>query len=99
MHTEQRKQVVSSAPSITALPVRRCRTDERGISVGEGNDRDVDIAGLEDGLVVGQRVSDDQQARLHEALRGLIGEGTRGVAASDVLSAGVLETQTQRDNA
>jgi hypothetical protein len=43
-------------------------TDERGISVGERDDRDVHIRRLQYRLVIGQRVGDDQETRLEELL-------------------------------
>lgn len=56
---------------LLALVVARDRdidVTERRISVGERDDRDVDVRRLQYRLVVGQRVGDDQQARLEELL-------------------------------
>lgn len=62
---------------------------ERGISVAEGDDRDVDIAGLLDGLGIGAGVGDDDQAGLLERTGDVVGERARGEATSDGLGAGV----------
>jgi hypothetical protein len=63
---------------------------ERGVGVAEANDGDVDVRSFNDGLVVLQGISNDQQAGLGELLLDLVSEGTRGEATSVVLSTGVL---------
>ena len=60
------------------------------ISVAHGNNRDVHIGALGDGLVVSPRISDQQHAGLNEGVLDLIGEGTRGESAGHVLSTSVL---------
>ena len=60
-----------------------------GVSVAEGDDGDVDVAGLLDGLGVGARVGDDNQARLLEGTGDVVGEGTRGETTGNGLGAGV----------
>lgn len=60
------------------------------VGVGEGNDGDVGVGSLLDGLGVDSGVGDDDQAGLSELLRDLVGEGTRGEAASNALRTGVV---------
>jgi hypothetical protein len=60
-----------------------------GVGVAEGNDGDVDVAGLLDSLGVGARVGDDNQAGLLERAGDVVGEATGGEASSDGGSAGV----------
>ena len=52
--------------------------DELGgrVNVAEGDDGDVGVAALGDGLVVGPGVADDQQTRLAEGSLDLVGEGS-----------------------
>ena len=52
-----------------------------GVWVAEGDDGDVDVGGLGDGLVVYARVGDDEEARFAEGRLVLVGEGARRVAA------------------
>ena len=60
--------------------------DELGgrVDVAEGDDRDVGVAPLSQGLMVRPGVADDQQARLTEGSLDLVGEGSRGEPASHV---------------
>lgn len=51
---------------------------QRAVSVAESNDRDVGVRSLNDWLMIGQRVGDNQQTWLTESLLDLIGESTRG---------------------
>lgn len=79
---------------------------ERGVGVAESDDRNVGVRGLDDRLVVGRRVGDDQETRLAESLLDLIGERTRSEASSDgrrlrvvgVLQDGALTVQARRDD-
>jgi hypothetical protein len=65
---------------------------EGGISVAEGDARDVDIASLVDGLLVTLGIRHDQQPGLLELLRGLVGQGSwdpprrRGSSGAGVLA-------------
>ena len=78
-----------------------------GVGVAEGNDGDVDVAGLLDGLGVGARVGHDNQAGLLEGTGDVVGEATGGEATSDGGGAGVgseledgtLTVGTGRDDA
>lgn len=82
--------------------------DELGgrVSVAQGNDRDVDIAGLLDGLGVGARVRHDNEARLLERAGDVVGEVTGGEAAGNgggtgvrsELEHGTLTVGTGRDD-
>jgi hypothetical protein len=77
------------------------------VGVAEGDNRDVDVRGLLDGLGVGARVGDDDQTGLLERPGDVVGEGTGGEAAGNRLGAGVggeledgtLAVGTGRDNA
>lgn len=60
-----------------------------GVSVAKGNDGDVDVAGLLDGLGVGARVGDDDQAGLLERAGDVVGEVTGGETTSNGGSTGV----------
>ncbi|CAN8104605.1 unnamed protein product [Discula destructiva] len=60
-----------------------------GVGVAEGNNRDVDIGSLLDGLGVGTGVGDDDQAGLLEGTGDVVGEGTGGEATGDGLGTGV----------
>lgn len=62
---------------------------EGRVGVADGDDRDVDVRRLTDGLVVDARVGDNDQARLLERARDVVGEVARGEAAGDGLGAGV----------
>ena len=57
-----------------------------GVGVADGDGRDVGIRSFEEGLAVGVRVSDDDEARLGELLLDLIGEGTGSETTSKGLS-------------
>lgn len=78
---------------------------QRAVSVCESNDRNVDIRSLGDGLVVAQRVSDDQKTRLAESGLSLIGERTRSETSGNRSRSGVvgelqdsaLSERTRRD--
>ena len=61
-----------------------------GVGVAEGDHGDVDVAGLLDGLVVGAGVRDDDQARLLEGARDVVGQRTGGEATGDGGGAGVV---------
>ena len=54
-----------------------------GVGVAEGDDRDVDVRGLFDGLGVGTWVGYDDQTRFLEGARDVIGEVSGGEATSD----------------
>merc|ERR1719187_1083264 len=54
---------------------------QRGVGVAQGDGGDVDVGRLGQGLVVGTRVGDDQEAGLPERRLDLIGEGAGGEAA------------------
>lgn len=79
----------------------------RGVGVAEGNDGDVDVAGLLDSLGVGARVGDDDQAGLLERASDVVGEATGGEASSNgggtsvagELEDGTLTVGTGRDDA
>lgn len=67
---------------------------EGRVGVAEGDNRDVDVARLADGLVVDARVGHDDEARLLERARDVVRERTGREAACDRLRArvgGVLE--------
>lgn len=76
------------------------------VSVGEGNDGDVDVGSLLDGLGVGAGVGDDDQTGLLERSGDVVGEGTGGEATSDgggtsvggELEDGTLTVGTSRDD-
>ena len=65
--------------------------DELGgrINVAEGDDGDVGVASLGDGLMVGPGVGDDQEAGLAERGLDLISEGAGGEATGDGAAAGI----------
>lgn len=60
-----------------------------GVGVAEGDDGDVDVGSLLDGLGVGARVGDDDQTGLLERTGDVVGEGTGGETTGDGLGAGV----------
>lgn len=60
-----------------------------GVGVAEGDDGDVDVGSLLDGLGVGARVGDDNQTGLLERTGDVVGEGTGGETTGDGLGAGV----------
>ena len=62
---------------------------EGRVGVADGDDGDVDVRRLTDGLVVNARVGDDNQARLLERAGDVVGEVARGEAAGDGLRASV----------
>ena len=78
-----------------------------GVRVAEGDDGDVDVGGLLDGLGVGARVGDDDQARLLEGAGDVVGEVTGGettgngasTSVGGELQDGTLTVGTGRDNA
>jgi hypothetical protein len=53
------------------------------VSVAKGNDGDVDVGSLLDGLGVGARVGNDDQAGLLEGTGDVVGERTGGEATGD----------------
>ena len=57
------------------------------IAIGQGNDWDVNVAGLSDGLVIGFLVGDDNEFWFFVAGLGVIGEGTWRESAVDGRSA------------
>lgn len=61
----------------------------RGVGVAERDDRDIDVGGFLDGLGVGARVGDDDQAGLFEGAGDVVGEVAGGEAAGDGGGAGV----------
>ena len=65
--------------------------DELGgrVGIAEGNDGDVDVAGLLDSLGIGAGVRDDDQTGLLERPGNVIGERTGGEATGDGLGTGV----------
>ena len=78
-----------------------------GVRVAEGDDGDVDVGSLLDGLGVGTGVGDDDQAGLLEGAGDVVGEVTGGEATGDgggtgvggELQDGTLTVGTGRDNA
>lgn len=60
-----------------------------GVGVAEGDDRDVDVAGFLNGLVVGARIGDDDEAGLLEGAGDVVSEVTRGEAAGNGNGTGV----------
>jgi len=77
---------------VTTLVVGRDgNVDElgRGVGVAKGNDRDVDVRGLLDGLGVGARVGDDDKTRLLERASDVVGEVTRGETTGNGAGTGV----------
>lgn len=60
-----------------------------GVGVAERDDGDVDVGGFLDGLGVGARVGDDDEAGLFEGARDVVGEVAGGEAARDGGGAGV----------
>lgn len=69
----------------------------RGVGVAESNNGDVNVAGLLDGLGVGARIGDNNQARLLERAGDIVGEATGGETTGNRNSAGVggkLENST-----
>jgi len=63
---------------------------KRGISVAKGNCWDVDVGRFSDGLVVGSRVSENQQTRFHKLVLDLVGKSTGRISASNSLSSGIF---------
>ena len=78
-----------------------------GVRVAEGDDGDVDVGSLLDGLGVGARVGDDDEAGLLEGAGDVVGEVTGGETTGNGASTGVggelqdgtLTVGTGRDNA
>lgn len=78
-----------------------------GVSVAKGNDGDVDVRSLLDGLGVGPGVGNDDQAGLLERASDVVGEVTGGETTSDgggtgvggVLQDSALTVGTGRDSA
>ena len=61
---------------------------ERGVGVAEGDDGDVDVGRLADGLVVDAGVGDDDQAGFFEGARDVVCEVSGGETAGDGLGTG-----------
>ena len=61
----------------------------RRVGVAECNDGDVDVGGLLDGLSVGARVGDDDDAGFLEGAGDVVGEVTGGEATGDGRGSGV----------
>jgi hypothetical protein len=59
------------------------------VGIAKGNDGDVDVRGLLDGLGIGAGVGDDDQTGLLERTGDVVGEGTGGEATGNGLSTGV----------
>lgn len=59
------------------------------VSVAEGNDGDVDVGSLLDGLGIGAGIGDDNQTGLLERAGDVVGERTGGEATGDGGGAGV----------
>ena len=59
------------------------------VGIAEGDDGDVDVAGLADGLGIGAGVGDDDEAGLLERTGDVVGEGTGGEATGNGDGAGV----------
>lgn len=78
----------------------------RGVSVAEGNDGNVDVGSLLDGLGVGARVGNDNQTGLLEGSGDVVRERSGGETTSDGLGTGVggeledgtLTVRTGRDD-
>jgi hypothetical protein len=105
-----RKHPPDQADRVLALVVRRYRdvnVFEGGVRVAEGDDGDVDVAGLADGLVVDTRVRHDNEPGLLERSCDVVGEAAWREPARNRLCArvgGVLEhssmaVRTSRDGA
>ena len=62
-----------------------------GVNVAEGDDGDVGVAALSDGLLVRPGVADHQETGLTEGSLDLIGEGSRGEPAGHVGTVDVPE--------
>lgn len=60
------------------------------VGVSKGNDGDVDVGGLLDGLSIGAGVGDDDQSGLLERAGDVVGEVTRGETASNGGGTGVV---------
>lgn len=60
-----------------------------GVSVAESDDRDVNVAGLLDGLGIGARIGDDDEAGFLEGAGDVVGEVTGGETTSNGNGAGV----------
>mmetsp|Transcript_18022 Transcript_18022/g.46168 ORF Transcript_18022/g.46168 Transcript_18022/m.46168 type:complete len:305 (+) Transcript_18022:240-1154(+) len=94
-----REHPVEEADRVLALVVGRDRDVDvlkRRVGVAERDRRDVGVRRLGDRLVVGARVGEQQQARLHKLVGDLVGEGTRGEAAGDRRGARVLAVLEDR---
>ena len=77
---------------MTALIVRRDGDIDvlgRGVGVAERDDGDVDVGSLLNGLGIGTRVRDDDDAGFLEGARDVVGEVARGEAPRDGGGAGV----------
>ena len=62
---------------------------QRGIRVAESNDGDVNVRSLPDGLMIEAGVGNNDQAGFLKRAGDVVGEVTRGKAASNSLGAGV----------
>jgi hypothetical protein len=77
------------------------------VGVSEGDDGDVDVAGLLNGLGIGARVRHDNEAGLLERAGDVVGEGTggeatgngRGASVGGELEDGTLTVRAGRDDA
>ena len=81
-----REEPPDEPDGVAALVVGRDgHVDELGrrVRVAERDDGDVDVGGFLDGLGVGARVRDDDQAGFFEGARDVVGEVARGEAARD----------------
>jgi len=87
------KHPVQETDRVASLVVSRdCNIDEsqRRVGIAESDDWDVHVRRLTNRLVVGARIGEDQQTRLHVLLLDLVSENTRSEAASNVLGTSVL---------
>jgi len=87
------QEPVQEGDGVLALVVARdsdINVAEGRVNVAEGNDGDVDITGLLDGLVVNMGVSDDDETGLLVSTSGVVREGTGGITSTNVGRASVL---------
>mmetsp|Transcript_20588 Transcript_20588/g.62795 ORF Transcript_20588/g.62795 Transcript_20588/m.62795 type:complete len:313 (+) Transcript_20588:298-1236(+) len=104
------EEPVEQADGVLALIVGRdghINVFERRVSVAKGDGWDVGVCRLGNGLVIGSRVGHEEEARLHEFVGDLVGEGTWSETSSNwcgtsvlaVLEDGALPVGASRDDA